>query len=268
MAKPKKNPQKSNNKRIPLIILGGVVLLTVLILVYQYRLLSTAALPNTPACTEEAKLCADGSTVVRSGADCEFAPCPRESQIINVYFNNTNLNPNTADCNLVFPSLRSVSGVGPITEFALRELFKGPTEAERAAGYSSWFSSTTQNILLGLGLADGTAYVNLRDIRTLLPNVSASCGSAEFLAEINSTLQQFSEINKVIIALNGQPADFYEWVQIGCTAENNFCETEPFQELNTTIEEGNVGRQIEKEGSTTEADKDAGGSIFIEKLPE
>lgn len=28
------------------------------------------------ACTEEAKICTDGSTVVRTGPNCEFAPCP------------------------------------------------------------------------------------------------------------------------------------------------------------------------------------------------
>ncbi len=28
------------------------------------------------ACTEEARVCADGSVVVRSGMDCEFAACP------------------------------------------------------------------------------------------------------------------------------------------------------------------------------------------------
>ena len=30
------------------------------------------------ACTEEAKICPDGSAVVRSGPNCEFAPCPEE----------------------------------------------------------------------------------------------------------------------------------------------------------------------------------------------
>ncbi len=31
------------------------------------------------ACTEEAKQCADGSSVARSGPNCEFAPCPGEA---------------------------------------------------------------------------------------------------------------------------------------------------------------------------------------------
>ncbi|MCI0503359.1 hypothetical protein L0Y65_01455 [Candidatus Micrarchaeota archaeon] len=32
---------------------------------------------NTTACTEEAKICPDGSAVGRIGPDCEFAPCPQ-----------------------------------------------------------------------------------------------------------------------------------------------------------------------------------------------
>ncbi len=39
--------------------------------------------PNKPtqpdpgkACTEEAKVCEDGSSVGRTGPNCEFAPCP------------------------------------------------------------------------------------------------------------------------------------------------------------------------------------------------
>lgn len=29
------------------------------------------------ACTEEAKVCPDGSAVGRTGPNCEFAPCPK-----------------------------------------------------------------------------------------------------------------------------------------------------------------------------------------------
>jgi hypothetical protein len=40
------------------------------------KLIQTAA-PGTKACTMEAKLCPDGSSVGRTGPNCEFAPCPR-----------------------------------------------------------------------------------------------------------------------------------------------------------------------------------------------
>ena len=31
-------------------------------------------------CTEEARVCADGSTVARQGPDCEFARCPNDPE--------------------------------------------------------------------------------------------------------------------------------------------------------------------------------------------
>lgn len=37
---------------------------------------STSPIPNQIACTQEAKLCPDGSSVGRSGPKCEFAACP------------------------------------------------------------------------------------------------------------------------------------------------------------------------------------------------
>ena len=39
-----------------------------------------APLPEQKACTEEAKLCPDGSAVGRTGPNCEFAACPTPSQ--------------------------------------------------------------------------------------------------------------------------------------------------------------------------------------------
>ena len=35
--------------------------------------------PEPVACTEEAKICPDGSAVGRTGPNCEFAPCPGET---------------------------------------------------------------------------------------------------------------------------------------------------------------------------------------------
>lgn len=34
------------------------------------------------ACTEEAKICPDGSSVVRMGPNCEFSPCPKNGQLV------------------------------------------------------------------------------------------------------------------------------------------------------------------------------------------
>lgn len=43
---------------------------------YYLRMISPTSLPNQKACTQEAKLCPDGSSVGRTGPNCEFTPCP------------------------------------------------------------------------------------------------------------------------------------------------------------------------------------------------
>lgn len=45
------------------------------------RAMKRSSLPdseNGKACTLEAKICPDGSSVGRSAPDCQFAPCPGE----------------------------------------------------------------------------------------------------------------------------------------------------------------------------------------------
>jgi len=180
------------------------------------------------ACTAEAKLCSDGSAVGRSGPNCEFAPCPgeeanKETLTLKIYFGNSSLNPNVEDCSQVYPRERIVPAASSTPQLALQELFKGPTGIEKSQGYFSFFSEETKSILKGLKIEDNIAYVNLKDIRHIIPNASTSCGSAEFLAELETTLKQFPIIKKVVFALDGKPAAFYEWLQIGCPAENNLC---------------------------------------------
>ena len=42
----------------------------------------TANPDKAGSCTEEAKVCEDGTTVVREGPDCEFAACPGEADAL------------------------------------------------------------------------------------------------------------------------------------------------------------------------------------------
>jgi len=48
----------------------------------QAHLQSRGIQPTSIACTQEAKICPDGSSVGRSGPNCEFAPCP-SSEVTN-----------------------------------------------------------------------------------------------------------------------------------------------------------------------------------------
>jgi uncharacterized repeat protein (TIGR01451 family) len=62
-------------------VLAGIAIFTAIRL---YQLRSQSVAPNVPSsrpkaqttCTQEAKICPDGSSVGRTGPNCEFAPCP------------------------------------------------------------------------------------------------------------------------------------------------------------------------------------------------
>ncbi len=147
---------------------------------------------------------------------------------LTIYFGNTELNPELEDCSLVFPVEREVSETEGVARGALNELFAGPTEAEEAQGYTSFFSEETADILKSVHVEEGTAYVDLEDIRPIIPNASSSCGSTQLTAEIETTLKQFPTVDRVILAIDSDPEIFYEWIQVGCTEENDFCDETPF----------------------------------------
>lgn len=148
---------------------------------------------------------------------------------ILVYFHNSSLQKDQNDCGEVFAVSRVVSEEEPPARSVLEQLLQGPTVEEKNKGFSSFFSDNTWNFLKSVKIAGATAYVNLEDLRSVIPNASSSCGSQSFLSEMKKTLTQFPEIKRVIFAINGRTNDFYEWLQIGCGAENDGCNNKPFE---------------------------------------
>jgi len=67
MAKERKESQFNEKYFIPIIIIIATIIISALI-----------QNPQPIACTEEAKLCLDGSAVGRVAPKCDFAPCPSE----------------------------------------------------------------------------------------------------------------------------------------------------------------------------------------------
>jgi hypothetical protein len=90
------------------------------------------------------------------------------------------------------------------------------------------FSAQTASILKGVHVEPGTAYVNLADIRQTIPSAGTSCGSQAFLAEVDQTVRAVLPVERVLYAIDGDPAAFYDWLQFGCSASNDFCDPEPF----------------------------------------
>lgn len=144
-----------------------------------------------------------------------------------LYFDNTELNPE-ALCTAAFPVTRSSMDEETTATETLRMLLAGPTPSEKEDGYTSFFSEETADALIGMKVENGTAYVNLRDLRQVIPNASSSCGSTALLTQLRRTLTQYGDIYRVILAFEGSTQDFYDWLQLGCSPQNDDCNDEPF----------------------------------------
>ena len=79
----------------------------VLVIVFGWYSYTTFKPISPRGCTEEAKICPDGSAVGRTGLNCEFAPCPEGVQPVAC----------TADAKIC-PDGSGVGRVGPNCEFA------------------------------------------------------------------------------------------------------------------------------------------------------
>jgi len=144
---------------------------------------------------------------------------------VKIYLGNNIQNPNSEDCGKVFPVTRQVPKTRAVARAALEELLKGVTAEEKAKDYYSTFSEDSKSLLIKLNVKKGAAYVNFRgNIKEVLSGASSSCGSETFFAQVEQTLKQFPTIKKVFYAIEGKPADFYDWVQIGeCPKELRSC---------------------------------------------
>ncbi len=149
-----------------------------------------------------------------------------ETMEVKVYFSAGD----GTDCSNVRAVNRKVPKTEGVARAALNELFKGPTEDEKSSGLSSFFSNETRDILDGVKVKDGAAYVNLDEsVTQKLGNATTSCGSQAFTASVEKTLTQFSTVNKVFFAIEGSPKDFYDWIQVGeCPAELKDCSGKDF----------------------------------------
>lgn len=134
---------------------------------------------------------------------------------IKLYFSDSRDNPNFEDCAKVRAVTRTIPKTKAVARAALEELFKGPTEAEKADELSSFFSEDTKDILISVKIKKGVAYVNLKKDVEKLGNATSSCGSLSFSASIEKTLEQFRTVKKICLAIEGDPEEYYAWLQIG-----------------------------------------------------
>lgn len=69
------------NSKTALIVIAAGLLILFIAGYFAYQRFSKSADIGGTVCTQEAKLCPDGSHVSRTGPNCEFAPCPGEAPI-------------------------------------------------------------------------------------------------------------------------------------------------------------------------------------------
>ncbi|MEW5805549.1 MAG: GerMN domain-containing protein [Patescibacteria group bacterium] len=132
----------------------------------------------------------------KANAPADLGP---DNQIaVKVYFGNSFLNPEAQDCSLVYPVERKIAKTQAVGRTALEELLKGPTEAEKQAGYFTSINSGVQ--IQDLVIEDGIAKADFND--RLEFQVGGSCRVQAIRAEITETLKQFPTVSQVIISIN------------------------------------------------------------------
>jgi spore germination protein GerM len=121
------------------------------------------------------------------------------------------------DCASVARHERQVVGTSgtPIVS-TVQALMAGPTEEERAGGAFSFFGPETADLRVDATLVDGSLTVDFADFSTIIPNASTSCGSANLLAELTTTVFQFPEVDSVSYTFDGSCDAFGEFLQMGC----------------------------------------------------
>ena len=153
-----------------------------------------------------------------------------QTTTVKIYLGSEKFNPNTDDCSKVYPVNRTIPKTNSIAKATLEELFKGTTKDEEANGYYAFSPAETKGILKSIKIKNKAAYVNFNEVvYNQLGTATTSCGGSQFFSMLEKTLYQFPTIKKVFYAIEGNPKDFYDWVQVGeCPKELKNCSNKNF----------------------------------------
>lgn len=130
---------------------------------------------------------------------------PKETTIVKVYFNNSNLDPE-ASCNKVFSVDRVIPKTTAVARAALEALLTGPTATEKESGHATSINAGVK--IQSLIIENQTARVDFDE--QLEFQVGGSCRVSAIRAQITQTLKQFPTIKNVIISINGRTEDILQ----------------------------------------------------------
>lgn len=118
---------------------------------------------------------------------------------VDVYYPNSTLDPEHLDCSSVFPVRRAVEKGDRELVASIEALLRGPTDAEREAGY---FSSLPEGVSLqGLAFEGGVVRV---DLSKELAKVAGACRVTSIRSQIEKTLLGRPGVKGVIISVDGE----------------------------------------------------------------
>jgi hypothetical protein len=140
------------------------------------------------------------------------APPGTRGTIVEVHFSNDD-GADFEGCTQTSPVERRVDGPA-VLDGALRALLAGPTQTERDAGLTSWFSQDPADLIRSVTVRNGIAQVDF-DARfpSAVPNASTACGSSSLRAQLDRTARQFPTVGRVIFSVDGSVDGFYGWLQ-------------------------------------------------------
>jgi len=133
-------------------------------------------------------------------------PTTQQPASIQLFFGNSELDPEALDCGAVFPVSRKLTHVPSIARSVLTELLKGPTAEEVDEGY---YTSINEGVrLVELEVKDGEALIDFD--RKFTEDVAGSCQVEAIRAQITQTLIQFPSVNSVVITVAGEVSEAFQ----------------------------------------------------------
>ena len=123
---------------------------------------------------------------------------------IKVFFSNERMRP-IDSCREVVAAERTIPKTERVALAAIEELLKGPTEAEKQAGYSSNIPAGSR--VNSVVITNGEARV---DFNATIESGGGSCSMAFRTEQIRQTLLQFPTVKSVKISINGRTEDIFQ----------------------------------------------------------
>lgn len=146
------------------------------------------------------------TTSARDGSEQDVVSIPvtfasQGAQSVRAYFSSTAEDPETLNCEITYPVTRRIAQTTAPARATLEELFRGPTNAERQAGFTT---SIPSGVKIGSLTIDDRGVAKLDLSGELRAASGGSCRVGAVRSQIESTLKQFPTVTSVVITVNGQ----------------------------------------------------------------